>query len=468
MWTVRKNTVAGARTIVAMVVMAMITTRSSKTAPTSIVFVSAAPTADTEAEASSVNNSNSTADIISSSLLLCDAVLSVDDEASTILKEREAMGIVDEEESDDEEFSDRALSEIEIDLASSPSMSPSGAPPCSDSTSNARGMYTSNLAPCMIVFHDATTTTGSSTKTLEEGEGSGDNNNDNNNYYHGTSDVCGFDNAIGELKEYITLWPDECVGDFARCYNLIEDDQYHKELLCPSLLRFLNTPVPFGTTHVSVDCTIDKELLIGNLQHNANLQHDAIRDVVSAKKETTLFTAVTMLCSMLIVIYSVSQLVVKPIVNAMIKINTSTTSTDNEEEEDEYEREQEHVALVTNLRIEEGEGGGEGRMTTLSSSEEEEREEHINTIVSEDHGEEEEGHRHQNRNQQHPNIIIDDRHPEQQQHQHQHQHQHQQIPTIMGLNDDGDDAFVPFVPATIILMNAIPATVMQDGITYHS
>jgi hypothetical protein len=465
MWTVRKNTVAGARTIVAMIVMAMITTRSSKTAPTSIVFVSAAPTADTEAEASSVNNSNSTADIISSSLLLCDAVLSVDDEATTILKEREAMGIVDEEESDDEEFSDRALSEIEIDLASSPSMSPSGAPPCSDSTSNARGMYTSNLAPCMIVFHDATTTTGSSTKTLEEGEGSGDNNNDNNNYYHGTSDVCGFDNAIGELKEYITLWPDECVGDFARCYNLIEDDQYHKELLCPSLLRFLNTPVPFGTTHVSVDCTIDKELLIGNLQHNANLQHDAIRDVVSAKKETTLFTAVTMLCSMLIVIYSVSQLVVKPIVNAMIKINTSTTSTDNEEE-DEYEREQEHVALVTNLRIEEGEGGGEGRMTTLSSSEEEEREEHINTIVSEDHGEEEEGHRHQNRNQQHPNIIIDDRHPEQQ--QHQHQHQHQQIPTIMGLNDDGDDAFVPFVPATIILMNAIPATVMQDGITYHS
>ena len=305
----------------------------------------------------------------------------------------------------------------------------------------------------------------------------GDSNNDNNNnyYYHGTSDVCGVDNSIGEIKEYITFWPDECVGDFARCYNLSEEDQYHQELLCPSLLRFLTTPIPVGTTHVSVDCTIDKELMLERFEYTAKLQHDVIRDVVSAKKETTLFTAVTMLCSMLIVIYSISQLVVKPIVNAMNNIITTTTTTttnnnnntstddeEGEEDEHEHEGEQEHIALVTNLRIEEGEGGG--RMTTMSSSEEEEREESINNIVSEDQGEDEEeeernSHRQQ---QQQPNIILDDTHPE-----HQQQQQHHQIPTIRGLNDDDDD-FVAFVPATIIPMNAIPATVMQDGITYHS
>jgi hypothetical protein len=91
-----------------------------------------------------------------------------------------------------------------------PSVAPSMAPPCSDPLSNARGQYTSTMAPCIIKFHDVS-------NHQREGQEEEDYLID----YH-TSHLCHDSNIIVEIKEYLTAWPDECVGDFARCYRYVQ------------------------------------------------------------------------------------------------------------------------------------------------------------------------------------------------------------------------------------------------------
>lgn len=231
--------------------------------------------------------------------------------------------------------------DMEVDKVEPPSMSPSLSMPCSDPYSNIRGSYSSTMAPCVVTFHneDAILINGDSLKNIhDEGESDtgvnhkknsiGDSEKEGNLplYYQGTSSVCGIDNAIGEVKEYVTNWPDECVGDFARCYNLKD----RRSLLCGDLNILLGrleagskrSGVPFvpsGTTHISVDCTIDRQTMIESFERMDHLEHVKIRETVSADKERTLFAVASVLFAVLIVLVAISHLVVQPIVGAILE-----------------------------------------------------------------------------------------------------------------------------------------------------
>ena len=110
--------------------------------------------------------------------------------------------------------------------------------PCKSATANARGQYSSDHVPCTFTFHRDRE---SDEFTLRP---------------NAMSDVCSNDNEMKghDWEMYVSKWPDECVGDFARCYTLPRDEKI--------LLRFLcshrDFTIPNGTTHVQVDCTNDK------------------------------------------------------------------------------------------------------------------------------------------------------------------------------------------------------------------
>jgi len=228
----------------------------------------------------------------------------------------------------------------------SPSEAPSPSMPCSDPFSNARGSYTSSKAPCVIAFHNEDESEqpnplGANRKRYHDG----DTRSSSHDYYHGTSNVCGTENKIGEAKEYISAWPDECVGDFARCYDL----QVPSHLTCQALnsvleglrdlrrLEFasgisngsesrilpwmtrdlVDALVPPGTTHVSLDCTIDKEALLDSYVEIAEFEHNKVREKISSDREWTLFVIVSVLGAVLIALFAVSHLVVQPIVGAV-------------------------------------------------------------------------------------------------------------------------------------------------------
>ena len=99
--------------------------------------------------------------------------------------------------------------EVSANLSPSqaPSDAPSQAPVCGDKLSNARGTYTSDHAPCTIKFHSVS-------NLQREGE-------ESDLIEYRTSDLCRDETVIVEIKEYLSDFPDECVGDFERCYSLV-------------------------------------------------------------------------------------------------------------------------------------------------------------------------------------------------------------------------------------------------------
>ena len=117
-----------------------------------------------------------------------------------------------------------------------PSPAPSAAMLCTSQTSNARGRYTSTLAPCVFTFH-----------SVEEEEVA--------LIDYQTSSLCSSENKFLVMKEYVYDWADECVGTFQRCYSL----EHHQDVLFDFLCA-MHGKFPEGTTHVSVDCTEDQEL----------------------------------------------------------------------------------------------------------------------------------------------------------------------------------------------------------------
>lgn len=110
--------------------------------------------------------------------------------------------------------------------------------PCKSATVNARGQYSSDHVPCTISFHRVPESEG---LTLRP---------------NAMSDVCSDDNEMKgyDWEMYVSKWPDECVGDFARCYTLPRDERILLKFLC----THRDIEVPNGTTHVQVDCTHDK------------------------------------------------------------------------------------------------------------------------------------------------------------------------------------------------------------------
>lgn len=336
-----------------------------------------------------------------------------------------------------------------------PSVSPSLSIACSDPFSNARGSYTSSKAPCVISFHneeegDQTVNhLGANRKRYHQPDSDEET---SSSYYHGTSTVCGSENKIGEAKEYVSGWPDECVGDFARCYDL-RDPNYRmcqglKKILAEvnddlnrvqedkwalpwgtSASGFHEGLLPPGTTHVSVDCTTDKEVLLENYQQALDLHHEMIQENISATKKQTLFVVASFLTAALIVVYAIAQLVVQPIVGAI-----SGASATHRQRDDEMN----------------SGGGGSQLVSLVSNQNSSSRSLARNSGLRLDtYDDQQEG--------EHYHVVQDE--PEDMSTSENTIQQMQQIPL--------DFDAVPIVPATIIPFDAIPAEVMDDGITYY-
>jgi hypothetical protein len=173
-----------------------------------------------------------------------------------------------------------------------PSPAPSINIECKTKTSNARGRYTSTVAPCTLQFHKAD----ESQRELDLIQ------------FH-TSDLCSEDNAFLTVREYVSEWPDECVGDFQRCYSLEHHRPVVWDFLCAK-----DWEVPEGTTHVSVDCSKDKYLVLeGTTQRGEDIargEHEARLDTYEVK----LFNLALVLGACLVGVYAISNLIVKPLV----------------------------------------------------------------------------------------------------------------------------------------------------------
>lgn len=182
-----------------------------------------------------------------------------------------------------------------LDLANgavdeSPSSAPSLPPSCTTQTSNARGRYTSTLAPCTFTFH-----------IIEE--------EDSNLIEYQTSSLCHDDNAFLVMEEYVHDWGDECVGDFSRCYSL----KHHRRVLF-DFLCVMNWNIPDEATHVSVSCVEDKQMVLGAVkQSHAAARHDKVEEKLD-RLELKLFNMVLILGSCLAGIYVISILIVRPLV----------------------------------------------------------------------------------------------------------------------------------------------------------
>lgn len=109
-------------------------------------------------------------------------------------------------------------------------------PGCDSPSDNTRGHYSAHIAPCEFSFHAVTETEDLSS-------------------FHQTT-LCSDDNTIGpdSVLDYARHWKDECVGDFARCYSVENDQEIFLDFVCKKSWKF-----PEGTTHISVNCQRDKE-----------------------------------------------------------------------------------------------------------------------------------------------------------------------------------------------------------------
>eukprot|EP00934_Nitzschia_sp_Nitz4_P001402 Nitzschia sp. Nitz4//scaffold11_size288233//249659//250615//NITZ4_000816-RA/size288233-processed-gene-0.249-mRNA-1//-1//CDS//3329534200//1402//frame0 len=171
-----------------------------------------------------------------------------------------------------------------------PSPSPSAAITCTQQTSNARGSYTATLAPCDVTFHRVT---GNETDLID----------------FQTSSLCGPDNGFLTMKEYVTGWADECIGDFARCYSL----EHHMHILIEFLCT-LDGRVPGGTTHVSVDCKEDKDMVQDAENSFDEAAHQVKRQERIEMVEVKLFNMFLVLGSCVAGVLVISKWIVQPLV----------------------------------------------------------------------------------------------------------------------------------------------------------
>ena len=117
---------------------------------------------------------------------------------------------------------------------------------CESAADNTRGKYSTALKPCVFAFHKSEEDDGSSFRE---------------------STVCSKENQINKetIKEYVRLWPDECVADFARCYSVDRDEAIFFDFFCKTKPGW---KIPKETTHISVSCIDDKQAKIEKNQNN--------------------------------------------------------------------------------------------------------------------------------------------------------------------------------------------------------
>lgn len=130
---------------------------------------------------------------------------------------------------------------------------------CASATSNARGHYHSQFLACEFSFHKSAT-------------------DDRSPFSMAT--VCGDENELlptATIREYVTSWPDDCVGDYARCYSIEQDKSIYLNFVC-----LQGWDLPEGTTHISVNCTADKTIAIAAQEttHNGDPEFEEAKKMV--------------------------------------------------------------------------------------------------------------------------------------------------------------------------------------------
>ena len=123
------------------------------------------------------------------------------------------------------------------------------APTCKSAGSNPRGKYNSFYAPCEFQFHvvpRAKNTRSMQLSTVCSKD----------NVYRHTNRAGDDHTSYNEaVMDYVRGWPDECVGDYTRCYSVTK--QSEAKIFLPHFCRN-NWDIPTSVTHVSVTCEDDK------------------------------------------------------------------------------------------------------------------------------------------------------------------------------------------------------------------
>jgi hypothetical protein len=119
---------------------------------------------------------------------------------------------------------------------------------CDSAADNTRGSYSAALKPCVFSFHKCDKDDGTAFQA---------------------STVCSDKNRINKetIKEYVRMWPDECVGDFARCYSVDRDESIFTNFFCE---KKPNWKIPEDTTHIRVSCIEDKQAKIAKNANKTN------------------------------------------------------------------------------------------------------------------------------------------------------------------------------------------------------
>ncbi len=175
-------------------------------------------------------------------------------------------------------------------------------PHCESPSDNARGVYNSYMAPCEFAFH--------------KWEGSVDEKDDNS---HGSPfkhlpTVCSDKNKVelpdtktSTVTHYVWGWKDECLASFPRCYSLTKQRDILADFVCRKKWK-----IPFGTTHMSVNCTKDatlKKARIAEMQNASGRYTDPMQQAQEKQIHlehkrwselralvTSLMTVLVMLC----------------------------------------------------------------------------------------------------------------------------------------------------------------------------
>jgi len=124
-----------------------------------------------------------------------------------------------------------------------------------------------------------------------------------------TSSLCSSDNGFLVMKEYVSDWHDECVGDYSRCYSL----EHHRHILFDFLCA-MNMELPPETTHVSVNCMEDKELWLEAQERSQEEgEHEKTPEGWEGI-EIKLFNVLLVMGCCLGGIFVISKAIVKPLV----------------------------------------------------------------------------------------------------------------------------------------------------------
>jgi len=130
------------------------------------------------------------------------------------------------------------------------------APACPSGESNPRGFYDSYFHPCEIRFHRAFPHTIDDASTSQYHLSSLCN---EDNVFSIKNEVASSQNEHEGISDYVRQWPDECVGDFLRCYSVskAKERQIFMPYFCSQAWA-----IPLDVTHVSVSCQEDKQAAI--------------------------------------------------------------------------------------------------------------------------------------------------------------------------------------------------------------